>query len=251
MWSRRLTSAPPPYSASLIRHPRAFLLRIAMNVVRDESRRRKKRGTSETFTEAADPGEAAGQMEALMLKQAVSTMPALYREVFVLSRFAGMSYPEIAAARRLRAAPRPRPAEPCPDPRHLQHHPARRSLAQSSTGSSAAENPATNPSPTPLHPVCPSRSNQGRDQGSKGQDGPAGRESPDLHKPRTLKAVNPCRRRRSGRPACPAAQPRILTRARAKPLAPSPSLLSTASIGGSSDCFPHLNAKSLCRHSPG
>lgn len=126
MWSRRLTSAPPPYLASLIRHPRAFLLRIAMNVVRDESRRRKKRGTSETFTEAADPGEAAGQMEALMLKQAVSTMPALYREIFVLSRFAGMSYPEIAAARRLWAAPRTRPAEPCPAPRHLQHHPARR-----------------------------------------------------------------------------------------------------------------------------
>lgn len=90
-----------PYSAGLIRHPRAFLLRIAMNVVRDESRRRKRRGTTETFTEAADPGEAAGQMEALMLKQAVLTMPALYREVFVLSRFAGMSYPEIAAARGL------------------------------------------------------------------------------------------------------------------------------------------------------
>lgn len=90
-----------PYSAGLIRHPRAFLLRIAMNVVRDESRRRKRRGTTETFTEAADPGEAADQVEALMMKQAVLTMPALYREVFVLSRFAGMSYPEIAAARGL------------------------------------------------------------------------------------------------------------------------------------------------------
>lgn len=72
-----------PYSAGLIRHPRAFLLRIAMNVVRDESRRRKRRGTTETFTEAADPGEAADQVEALMMKQAVLTMPPLYREVFV------------------------------------------------------------------------------------------------------------------------------------------------------------------------
>lgn len=90
-----------PYSAGGIRHPRAFLLRIAMNVVRDESRRRKRRGASEPFTELADPGEAAGQAEALMMKQAVLTMPALYREVFVLSRFAGMSYPEIAAARGL------------------------------------------------------------------------------------------------------------------------------------------------------
>lgn len=90
-----------PYSAGGIRHPRAFLLRIAMNVVRDESRRRKRGGSSEPFTELADPGEAAGQVEALMMKQAVLTMPALYREVFVLSRFAGMSYPEIAAARGL------------------------------------------------------------------------------------------------------------------------------------------------------
>ncbi|MNI75101.1 putative RNA polymerase sigma factor FecI [compost metagenome] len=90
-----------PYSVGGIRHPRAFLLRIAMNVVRDESRRRKRRGPSEPFTELADPGEAASQVEALMMKQAVLTMPALYREVFVLSRFAGMSYPEIAAARGL------------------------------------------------------------------------------------------------------------------------------------------------------
>ncbi|AYG95649.1 RNA polymerase sigma factor [Brevundimonas naejangsanensis] len=90
-----------PYSAGGIRHPRAFLLRIAMNVVRDESRCRKRRGSSEPFTELADPGEAAGQVEALMMKKAVLTMPALYREVFVLSRFAGMSYPEIAAARGL------------------------------------------------------------------------------------------------------------------------------------------------------
>lgn len=90
-----------PYSAGDIRHPRAFLLRIAMNVVRDESRRRKRRGCSEPFTELTDPGEAAGQAEALMMKQAVLTMPVLYREVFVMSRFAGMSYPEIAAARGL------------------------------------------------------------------------------------------------------------------------------------------------------
>lgn len=40
-----------PYSAGQIRHPRAFLLRIAMNVVRDESRRSKRRGPSEQISE--------------------------------------------------------------------------------------------------------------------------------------------------------------------------------------------------------
>lgn len=90
-----------PYSAGQIRHPRAFLLRIAMNVVRDEGRRRKRRGPSEPISESAELSEAASQAEVLMMKQVVLTMPPLYREVFVLSRFAGMSYPEIAAARGL------------------------------------------------------------------------------------------------------------------------------------------------------
>jgi RNA polymerase sigma-70 factor (ECF subfamily) len=36
-----------------------------------------------------------------MLKQIVLSMPPLYRDIFVLSRFGGMSYPEIAAARGL------------------------------------------------------------------------------------------------------------------------------------------------------
>lgn len=90
-----------PYSAGQIRHPRAFLLRIAMNVVRDESRRSKRRGPSEQISESHYLSEAANQTEALMMKQVVLTMPPLYREVFVLSRFAGMSYPEIAAARGL------------------------------------------------------------------------------------------------------------------------------------------------------
>jgi RNA polymerase sigma factor (sigma-70 family) len=89
-----------PYRAADIRHPKSFLLRIALNLVRDESRRLKRqREPSGDFSQ--DQSESASQAEHLMLKQIILGMPALYREVFVLSRFGGMTYPEIAAARGL------------------------------------------------------------------------------------------------------------------------------------------------------
>lgn len=89
-----------PYPSADIRHPKAFLLRIALNLVRDESRRLKRqRESSGDF--GRDQSESASQAEQLMLKQIVLTMPPLYRDIFVLSRFGGMTYPEIAAARGL------------------------------------------------------------------------------------------------------------------------------------------------------
>lgn len=90
-----------PYRARDIRHPKAFLLRIALNLVRDESRRTK--ASSVGFHLAQDLEEAAPQVDALMLKQIILTMPPLYRDIFVLSRFGGMTYDEIAAARGLNA----------------------------------------------------------------------------------------------------------------------------------------------------
>ena len=89
-----------PYRSADIRHPKSFLLRIALNLVRDESRRLKRqRQSSGGFGQ--DQSEAASQAEQLMLKQIVVSMPPLYRDIFVLSRFSGMTYPEIAAARGL------------------------------------------------------------------------------------------------------------------------------------------------------
>lgn len=89
-----------PYRLDDIRHPRAFLLRIAMNLVRDESRRSKRQALA-TAAEPPDLVEAASQADQLLLKQIVLTMPPLYRDVFVLSRFGGMTYAEIATARGL------------------------------------------------------------------------------------------------------------------------------------------------------
>lgn len=89
-----------PYPSADIRHPKAFLLRIALNLVRDESRRLKRqRESSGDF--GPDQSDAASQAEQLMLKQIILSMPPLYRDIFVLSRFGGMTYPEIAAARGL------------------------------------------------------------------------------------------------------------------------------------------------------
>lgn len=90
-----------PYRSSDIRHPKAFLLRIAMNLVRDESRR-LQRQTSHMGVTKRELSEAASQAHQLMLKQVILTMPPLYRDIFVLSRFAGMTYVEIAAARGLK-----------------------------------------------------------------------------------------------------------------------------------------------------
>ena len=87
-----------PYPSADIRHPKAFLLRIALNLVRDESRRLKRQRESSGDCSQAQ-SESASQAEQLMLKQIVLTMPPLYRDIFVLSRFGGMTYPEIAVAR--------------------------------------------------------------------------------------------------------------------------------------------------------
>lgn len=90
-----------PYSVGGVRQPKALLLRIALNLVRDESRRSRRRGGEPADVDTVDPEVGASQLEDLLLKQVILTMPALYRDVFVMSRFGGMTYAEIAAARGL------------------------------------------------------------------------------------------------------------------------------------------------------
>jgi RNA polymerase sigma-70 factor (ECF subfamily) len=85
--------------AKPIRHPRAWLLRIAMNAARDQHRRRQARPN---LLDPAGPAAleqlpaAADQAEALLLKQVVLALPAPLRETFLLSRVAGLTYEEIA-----------------------------------------------------------------------------------------------------------------------------------------------------------
>ncbi len=83
-----------PYAEDGIAHPRAFLLQVAMNLVRDNGRRERRR-RADVDLRAPDV-EIASQFDQVLLAQIVRSMPQLYRDVFVLSRFDGMTYPDIA-----------------------------------------------------------------------------------------------------------------------------------------------------------
>jgi RNA polymerase sigma-70 factor (ECF subfamily) len=89
--------------AEVNRHPRALLHRIAVNLARDHMRRTVVRGG---ICDTIDDDEAAAshtvsvppeQEYELQLKQIVLGLPPLYRDVFLLSRFTGMTYAEIAS----------------------------------------------------------------------------------------------------------------------------------------------------------
>lgn len=83
-----------------VRHPAAYIARIARNVAIDEARKIRVRGgpsvALDDLTEAQQPWSAPDQESALLLKQIVLGLPPLYRDVFILSRFAGLTYGEIA-----------------------------------------------------------------------------------------------------------------------------------------------------------
>ena len=88
-------------AAGAIHHPRAFLLRIASNVTRDHLRREKLSLAASTAAPGAVEASAGGhqaseQMAALQLKEIILSLPAQYRDVFVMSRFGGLTYEEIA-----------------------------------------------------------------------------------------------------------------------------------------------------------
>ena len=86
-----------PSDTAGIRHPKAFLLRVAMNLLRDKFRKDRRRNGA--HDQAPREALEAEQCDAVLLKQVVASIPPLYRDVFVLSRFAGMTYNQIAILR--------------------------------------------------------------------------------------------------------------------------------------------------------
>jgi RNA polymerase sigma-70 factor (ECF subfamily) len=82
---------------TVIRNPRSFLARVAINAARDRARRSRVRPVL-----IGDPARAEAapiapdQAEAVLLKQLILALPPRLREVFLLSRFAGLTYEEIA-----------------------------------------------------------------------------------------------------------------------------------------------------------
>ena len=84
-----------PYEAAAIRHPRSLLMRIANNLLLDQ-RRREVRHDAYVAAEPVQTASPPAQVEALRFKAMLGAMNPLYRDVFVLSRFGGMTYPQIA-----------------------------------------------------------------------------------------------------------------------------------------------------------
>lgn len=83
--------------AETVEHPKALLMKIAVNAGIDQARYNRRRaggGAVSAFPEAEV--SLADQAEVLLLKEIVLSLPPILRDVFVLSRFTGLSYAEIA-----------------------------------------------------------------------------------------------------------------------------------------------------------
>lgn len=89
-------------SRARIRTPGTFGAALAQNLAIDHYRRERARGGGRTVTlddahDAPALSYLPDQESALLLKQVVMALPPLYRDVFILNRFMGMTYAEIAA----------------------------------------------------------------------------------------------------------------------------------------------------------
>ena len=86
---------------ALARHPRALLRQIAVNLARDHMRRNVVRGGAPVDLDAVAASHnqlsvAPEQQHLVVLKQAILALPPRQRDVFVLSRFTGMTNADIA-----------------------------------------------------------------------------------------------------------------------------------------------------------
>ncbi|MEN5229788.1 RNA polymerase sigma factor [Brevundimonas naejangsanensis] len=84
-----------PYQArGEVRHPKSLLLRIATNLVAEEGRRAQR----QRLHVAAAPlwTDAASQAESVLLKQLILKLPEPERDIFMLSRFGGLTNEQIA-----------------------------------------------------------------------------------------------------------------------------------------------------------
>ncbi|MBI1198533.1 MAG: sigma-70 family RNA polymerase sigma factor [Phenylobacterium sp.] len=80
------------------RSPKALLARIALNAGQDHLRREQaqKRPRLVASDEAPEAVTLPDQHEALLHREVVSKLPRNLRDVYVLSRFGGLTYAEIA-----------------------------------------------------------------------------------------------------------------------------------------------------------
>ena len=98
--SQEAFSRVQPYAEGAIRRPRALLMTIAANAARELRRRAGVRAPEAlqdgTPSPACEIATSPGQFNAVLLKQVIAGLPPKLRVVFILSRFEGLTYPEIA-----------------------------------------------------------------------------------------------------------------------------------------------------------
>lgn len=76
--------------------PKAFLATTALNAARDQARRLSVRPQLVQDHDLPEPGAPADQAESVLLQQVVFGLPHNLKTVFLLSRFGGLTYEEIA-----------------------------------------------------------------------------------------------------------------------------------------------------------
>jgi RNA polymerase sigma factor (sigma-70 family) len=89
----------PRAIAATVRRPRALLMRIASNLALDHFRRRSVDARALARLGAAPapaPHQSAQPLAAFELREVILALPEPLRDVFVLSRFGGLTYEEIA-----------------------------------------------------------------------------------------------------------------------------------------------------------
>lgn len=79
-------------SGAEVRNPRAFLAKVAIRAALEEVRRRPEAGFAYEAVAAVQPDAE----QSLLLEQLVQALPEPIRDVFLLSRFGGLSNVEIA-----------------------------------------------------------------------------------------------------------------------------------------------------------
>ena len=78
-------------AGSVVRSPKAFLAKVALRIALEEVRRRPDRFVYEPEVSVGPDAEVA-----MLLEQTIAALPGPIRDVFVLSRFGGLSNVEIA-----------------------------------------------------------------------------------------------------------------------------------------------------------
>lgn len=80
-----------------VRRPRAWLARVADNLLADRFRREDRRPREIALDlEEIEAGAAADQFDRLALKQTILSLPPALRDVLLLNRVLGWTYSEIA-----------------------------------------------------------------------------------------------------------------------------------------------------------